>query len=126
MQIEHTVSEVLHIAADRIQAQGWTRGTQGWVASGELCVEGALAAALGVDGYALANNREQGYPEFQACPAYKAVQSYLGLTENSPYRGDLWAWNDDQFNGHRVVEVLRAAAEVEAAKEAELAAGVVA
>lgn len=126
-------SEVLNLAADLIEERGWTYG-RGWEGDGPLCLEGAIGAAAGLHGldniYAL-----------WACPAAKAVQSYLDnvLRVGEP----LFRWNDslrfgrnpdgtiefrwvggspeaaDEFASSRVIEVLRATAVIEAARESE-------
>jgi hypothetical protein len=70
-------SEVLNRAADLIEERGWTTG-DGWFGDDghPLCVEGAIAAAMG----------ERGGPGFR-CPARAAVESYVG---RAPF-----IWNDN-------------------------------
>jgi hypothetical protein len=125
-------SEVLNRAADLIEERGWVgRGGQGWTddAGSPLCIEGAISAAMGTaiyayGGFTSAPNR---------CPAGLAVREHLGL---GPYVGvstsrALFAWNDELrlVNGEfvsvrtqaEVVEVLRAAAVIEAAREQKMA-----
>jgi hypothetical protein len=121
-------SEVLYEAANLIEFRGWSRG-DGWknqAADHPVCVEGAIAAAMG----------EVGGPGYR-CPAYDAVREYIGGKL-------LWEWNDHLIfqqdeHGHPtytgwlgggsqqeatelgrevVLATLRAAAVIEAAKEA--------
>ena len=115
-------SEVLYRAADLIEERGWTQGSFGWpmgLGNTPLCIEGGVMAALGTDYLAV------DLSEFWSCPAYRAVQSYLGLShdlsvkdkESRPSPVDpLWRFNDHSA-AERVIEVLRAAALVEAARE---------
>ena len=106
-------SAVLDLAADAVQSRGWTSGPDGWLRSGPVCLEGAIMAALGGVGTA----------ELRACPAYGAVQRYLGLDDvEGSIRSSLWAWNDAlpgsvEYAQARVIEVLRAAAAVERVRE---------
>lgn len=113
-------SDVLDLAADKIQQHGWTQ-INGWNATPEfgarvlgyaneaLCLEGAIMAAAG-----LQLGRNLGAPEdVRLCPAYGAVQEYLEF-EHLP----LYAWNDKpERTAAEVIEVLRAAAAVERLKE---------
>lgn len=118
-------SEVLDRAADLIQERGWKTGASGWPgadATSPLCLEGGIMAALGVRLFT---------EEFFTCPAYRAVQSYLGLSHET-HVGELgmkgpvdplWNWNDGLAgSARRVVEVLRAAAMVERTREAAVVA----
>ena len=109
-------SEVLNTAADLIEEHGWTQGHEGWRGHDSgLCLEGALAAALGLG--ARAGERLAVY----ACPAYAAVADYLDLQpmpKIAPVRDSLWGWNDRQNRtATEVIATLRAAAVIEAAKE---------
>lgn len=117
-------SEVLNRAADLIEEHGWTQGTHGWPrGNGEhapLCLEGGMIAALG------RNWRDLDVNAFWDCPAYRAVKSYLGDRCRNALTGeddaDLWAWNDTVAStASEVIEVLRAVAVIEAAREAEAA-----
>lgn len=109
-------SEILDLAADKIQQQGWTKGSAGWPGIPEhkgegskLCLEGGIMAAMGV-----VWDPGSGREVFTHCPAYAAVQEYLEW-------GPLYAWNDSYATGEaQVIEVLRAAAAVERAKEESL------
>lgn len=101
-------SEVLNKAADLIESRGWTKGAAGWYpeAGRELCLEGGIAAALNLNRFDIEK------PAFRECPAYRSVQSYLNATEA------LWRFNDTH-DENTVVEVLRAAAVIEAARESK-------
>lgn len=112
-------SEVLHQAADHIERRGWEQGG-GWNASpnSPVCLEGGIAAALGVSAHDIIADANWYQEQFVACPAYQAVKAYLEL----PEKGELWRWNDgSRRTKGQVIEVLRAAAEVERVKETEAA-----
>ena len=109
-------SELLNRAADEIQKYGWTTGPRGWCRdkNAGLCLEGGILAAMGLTFDEIL--------EFWACPAYNAVADYLRLPED----WELYAWNDGSVvsphagfarSAEQVIEVLRAAAMVEEAKE---------
>lgn len=110
-------SEILNRAADEIQKYGWTTGVRGWYREegAGLCIEGGIIAAMGT------THDDINVNEFRTCPAYQAVASYLGITEED----DLFDWNDSAYNykgrgaksGEHVIAVLRGAALVEASKE---------
>lgn len=115
-------SEVLDKAADLVQEQGWWQSPNGWPRAARqpagLCLEGGIMAALGVT-----FDSDPSLEEFTACPAYRAVQSYLGLSHELDEDGQavepLWRWNDDLTRkAAEVIEVLRAAAMVERTREA--------
>jgi hypothetical protein len=113
-------SEVLNTAADLIEERGWAVGSEGWGSPDGLCVEGALLAALGIaedDGHRLA---------LYQCPAYAAVTAYLDLDPSPalcPISDTLWGWNDrGSRTAAEVIEVLRACAVIEAAREEQDAA----
>lgn len=127
-------SEILHRAADLIEERGWTSGSLGWYEGNDaapLCIEGGIMAALGVRfGWAHDENNQpiESWPDddtptkgasdiIRECPAYAAVQEYLGLNEDF----DLYRWNDGWGGGARtkeqVIETLRTVAVIEAAKE---------
>lgn len=117
MSEQMPTSEVLHLAADAIEKRGWTRGgpegsDDPWgLHGGPVCIEGAIQAASGV-GHT---------PEFYFCPAYEAVIEHLDLhpfPKVGPVMQGLWQWNDSrQRTSAEVIEVLRAAAAVEQARE---------
>jgi hypothetical protein len=102
-------SEVLNRAADLIEERGWTQGGSGWGIGGQaLCLEGGILAALGYRWEA----SDWSFEEFPECPAYTAVADYLD------YRSELYQWNDEgNRTADEVIEALRAAAVIEAAKE---------
>ena len=106
-----TVSETLNRAADLIEERDWVQG-DGWVGATEgtrLCLEGGIMAASGF-GY-------HDYSRFIKCPAYLAVGRYL--EHETPYP---FIWNDrENRTTSEVIEVLRACALIEAAKEQEAA-----
>lgn len=101
-------SEVLNKAADLIEERGWIQGPTGWIIAdgGPLCLEGGIYAALG-------DVRGWFRSEIEACPAYQAVEAYVG----DHFMG-LWQWNDDHDRtAEQVIATLRAVALIEAAKE---------
>lgn len=130
------VSEVLDLAADVVEQRGWITGV--WNNTREdapVCIEGAIAAALGIEEDLGSQAGTGPYQEFETCPAYRAVQEYLEFEEvDSP----LYFWNDAvvspavwedgeevspvvlAHSQQEVVETLRAAAAVERAKEESL------
>jgi hypothetical protein len=105
-------SEVLNRAADLIEERGWTKGTGGWPGHrnhcGPLCLEGGLLATLGVDW-----SDPSAVCDAQYTHAWKAMADYVGRTPLF-----LFMWNDVQGRTQaEVIEVLRAAALIEQAKE---------
>lgn len=118
--MSYTTSEVLDLAADKIQAQGWARYT-GIDGEGPypVCMEGALMGALGT----------QRLADLWHSNAYKALGDYLGLDVSVTRRTfgallfpqqPLYRWNDfEARDAEHVVEVLRAAAAVQRAYETE-------
>ena len=110
MNNETRTSEVLNRTADLIEEQGWGKGG-GWYGEedfggrtdGRLCLEGGIMAAMGIE----MTNMDR----MVACPAYKSVKTYLdGATP--------FIWNDEHGRtASEVIEVLRAAAVIEAARE---------
>jgi len=130
---EMKTSEVLDLAADVIEQRGWTIGTwNNTMENAPVCIEGGIAAALGIT-IDLGGTPDDGvYTCFTTCPAYVAVQDYLGVNAL------LYSWNDDLTAVARwedgaiveppqyahtqaeVIETLRAAAAVERAKEESL------
>jgi hypothetical protein len=128
------VSEVLHKSADILESRAWTRGN-GWEWQNDyapVCLEGGIAAAMGTvlvryasDGLVRLSFDQEQYDRFKSCPAYQAVKEYLGdgripVTGVGRRQGRyLYTFNDAVAHGKdEVVAVLRAAAEVEAVKEA--------
>lgn len=111
-------SDVLDLAADEIQRRGWVQGSSGWREQGAVCLEGAIAAAMG------SSWMETPLHELWSCPAYQAVAEHLGkdATMKNRYsepKYHLWQFNDARGRTvEDVIAVLRAAAAVERAKEA--------
>ena len=116
-----TTSETLYKAADLIERKGWGRGSATWHGGGGLCVEGAIAAALGrrvMIGEDAITPDELNYE----CPAGLAVREFLGAERIGVSTGGkakwLCHWNDrPDRTASEVIEVLRATALIEAAKE---------
>ena len=107
-------SEVLYRAADLIEERGWVRDG-GWVMYDEpgspVCIEGAIQAAAGFPAM-MCGGTYRIRAAVTACPAYRAVCAYLG----DPV--ELYHWNDrEDRTASEVVEVLRAVAVIEAARE---------
>lgn len=104
-------SEVLNRAADLIQGHGWGVGADSFKAGDSgLCLEGGIMAALG----------HELHSTLPSCPAYKAVAAHLNLKPGNR----LYNWNDatrgyeaDSRTAEEVIEVLRATAVIEAARE---------
>lgn len=114
------ISEVLDKAADAIQERGWEKGG-GWHdprpehAGRPVCLEGAIQAASGMRIYGTSPNWRK---VFKGCDAYQAMGAYLELDLSCQ---DLYDWNDFSARTQdQVIEVLRAAAAVERAKEESL------
>lgn len=115
-----TTSETLNLAADLIEERGWAQGNDGMTLTGPLCLEGGIAAAMGVGAGHFTHKGEPlfNYGEVHHCPAYTAVRSYLQQTE----REEVWQWNDRAGRtAEEVIATLRAAALVEQTREAALA-----
>lgn len=114
-------SDILNKAADLIEQRGWRRSEWGLDSdTAPLCVEGAICAAMGLTNH--------GEIDRQSCPAYVAVKTHLGArcrNDVVPDAADaeVWAWNDTVAeSAAEVIEVLRATALIEAARETEAAA----
>lgn len=107
------VSEQLNLAADLIERDGWTRGTVGMNVVGPHCLEGAIKAVTD----AAVRSGDQGRYLYvdDNCPVGEAVRSYLGGRAHGGY---LFIWNDNQPGAAEVIEVLRATAVIEQAREA--------
>lgn len=122
-------SDVLNKAADLIEERGWVQGP-GWDWDGRggtpLCLEGAIGAASGIRG-------ADTHRPFNECDAGRAVRAYLDMTPNIAPRiewtaapnlsnSPLYRWNDQWHRtAAEVIEVLRATAVIEAARESEAA-----
>jgi hypothetical protein len=108
-----TTSEVLNRAADLIEERGWATGLDAMSANpaGPICLEGALAAITDL-GVRSDDPRRYEYPS-ASCPVYMAVHNYLSL----PF-SRLFTWNDAiDRTAAEVIEVLRACAVIESARE---------
>jgi hypothetical protein len=107
-------SEVLNRAADLIEERGWIQGPFGMrTVTRELCLEGAVRLASG--GQTTSDGALLHYLASAPCPAGNAVIAYLG-------EGEPWLWNDEPGRtAAEVIEVLRAAAVIEAAREQKMA-----
>lgn len=118
-------SDVLNKAADLIEERGWTAGS-GWTdlqtSNGPVCIQGAVAAAMGYD---------NGVGRM-GCPAGQAVMSYLGLKMGLFSWNDNLLWNNSSclqgyvggteetataFAAEQAIATLRACAVIEAARE---------
>lgn len=114
--MNHSTSETLNRAADLIQERGLGQGPLGFaIEASSPCLLGAIAQVAG-----WAAKEECGIYDYDAadrCPAAIAVHDYLDHPRISA-PGDLWAWNDEGGRtASTVVEVLRAVAVIEAARE---------
>lgn len=106
------ISQVLNTAADLIESRGWADyeadTDEAWGLDSEtapLCLEGGILAVAGV-----------GLHNIEACPAYRAVHDYLAL----PPHERVYRWNDNRKRtASEVIEVLRAAAVIEEARESQ-------
>lgn len=116
------VSETLNKAADLIEERGWRQGAWpegpgSFVGEQAVCLEGALLLVLGL-------SHGSAGREFYGCPAHNAVAAYLErhpFPVHGPIVDALWQWNDSEGRTQaEVIEVLRAAALVEASREAEV------
>lgn len=102
------IAEACEVTADLLEGH-WTKGSWIRVDEGNVtyCVEGALAAALGIEARWLA----EGSPArdlLAACPVYKAV---LDTARDGRYSPDLAHWNDTVANTEQqVLDVLHATA----------------
>jgi hypothetical protein len=114
---QHT-AETLNRAADLIEQRGWKSGG-GWQYADQiyddmpLCLEGGIQAATGHRFTSIhCTPGTDEIESLQACPAYRAVQTYLEVHYEHIYN-----WNDTKGRtASEVIEVLRAAAVIEQAK----------
>lgn len=123
-----TVSETLNTATDLLQERGWTKG-EGW----DWDADGTRPLCLAI-GVAAGITEANGFEPFNECPAGRAVRAYLNMTPTPDPWGTwgtlpnlassaLYRWNDQvPTSAAEVIEVLRAAAVIEAARENESAA----
>lgn len=124
---QHT-SDILNRAADLIEQQGWTAGSDGWPKIGEpgpLCLEGGIIAA---QHFGSLEHFEERDARLLACPAYRAVMEYLATDDRWAWRAvklrngtaRAYDWNDvGGRTADDVIEVLRATAAIEQARESE-------
>lgn len=115
-------SEVLNRAADLLEERGWRKGDWGLDNDGEpsgaLCLEGAVIAAMPMK-ERLFHRGGVMYSTYDECPAGLAVERYL---DSKPGAGG-YNWNDaEDRTASEVIEVLRACALIEAAREEQDAA----
>jgi len=106
-------SEVLNKAADLIEERGWGQGPASMFGQAGICAMGAINLAA-------FNRLNDDYLAVHHCPAGQAVYNYLEGRANSGWwdgADRIWSWNDDCADAAEVIEVLRAAAVIEAAKE---------
>ncbi len=104
------IAEACEVTADLLEGH-WTKGA--WFRYADegvtYCVEGALAAALGID----VQHMAEGAPArdvLAACPVYDAVMTTVRQREDR-YFSDLMQWNDTYVNQeHEVLDVLHATA----------------
>lgn len=109
-------SEILTKAADIIEAQGWVKGEQGTVVGeGPKCLMGAVAQAAGMTTFPAAwrDQEHYSYTGLYDHPAGKALVEHMGVADSD----HLWKFNDAAEGVNDVLEVLRAAALVEAGRE---------
>ena len=107
--------EVLDLAADIIEEQGWTQGPDGWPDNpddtGPVCIEGALTRAMGLDYFA-------DCAKVVESPAMRVLSAHLGRALIHPFE-----WNDQEGRtAEEVIAALREAADLERHRAAELAA----
>lgn len=119
-------SEALARAADLIETKGWVQGNYGMLADQDVpkCITGAIACALDLEPAGRVDHTVGGpiyaYGEIEFSPAYRAVFRYLRPELEREQATHLWQWNDKSTTTkERVIEVLRAAALIEAAAEQE-------
>lgn len=117
MTQQQNVSDTLNLAADLIEERGWAHGG-GWNddITSPLCLEGGILAASGISG-------DEWEDELYACPSYVAVMGYLKSdTRWGFFKKYAYDWNDvPTRTATEVVEVLRATALIESARERESA-----
>lgn len=135
-----STAQVLEDAAAIIDERGWVKGNKGWGwgtdPNGPVCLEGALALALGMEldalrcyqirddvnasapGKAL---REFLGPELRLSSHQKATLLDLGYSlDDAELQPFLYNWNDAQTDGVQVTEALRAAALIAGAREVQV------
>lgn len=116
------VSETLNKAADLIEERGWGTGHQSWANDPALpvCLEGAIGAAMGLTVNDLRSGSGIDPADLQLCPAGAALREHLSGWFNARGSKVAWLchWNDaDGRTADEVIEVLRACALIEEARE---------
>lgn len=128
--MSYTTSEVLDLAADDIQRNGWAQGPAGMRVDGPHCILGAIGAVLETKA------RPSNIPtaddlnfvglayDMRAVgetAAGEAMTDYLPThTEGMPGYSQVYCWNDaGSRTAEEVVEALRAAAAIQRAYETE-------
>jgi hypothetical protein len=123
--VERT-SEVLNKAADLIEQRGWTKGC-GWQltdfdnGTDAICLEGAIQLAAGFPAVPQSEAAMLA-DRVRFCPAGQAVVTYLADADRHDRNGWLFTWNDQRSDAAEVIEVLRACAVIEQAREEQDAA----
>lgn len=111
-------SEVLDLAADAIERDGWTTGSRGMLPEGAHCAMGAIGAVIGAP-------MDEDMPEFfnytaiWRAGAARALADYVAPDRNLAFGyAAITTWNDyGTPEPERIVEAFRAAALIESAKE---------
>lgn len=117
----YTTSEILDLAADDLQRNGWTQGSSGMNVEGPHCAMGAIGTVI--DAHILDAKWHTGYEARQApFRSYGEVESHPAGVALREYLPSVWAhiylWNDALVReGWEVIATLRAAAAVERVKE---------
>ena len=123
-----TVSEVLDLAADDIERNGWAWGPMGMSVDGPHCILGAIGSVSGVEPLTIGPGTEYAYSAYNmhlagTTAAAQALVDYFGgadQLEGLPAYTVVYRWNDKLGRQqHEVVEALRAAAAVQRAYETE-------
>lgn len=131
--MSYTTSEVLDLAADDIQRNGWEQGLAGMRVDGPHCILGAIGSVLSSTAYpsncptvddlnfvGLAYDMH----EVGKSPAGEAMIDYLPTpawsTSGMPSYSQVYRWNDaSSRTAEEVVAALRAAAAIQRAYETE-------
>lgn len=129
------VASILNKAADLIEERGWIKGAEGWgfARGSRLCIEGAIAEAMGLDGdptwghcthVQAVNTSPPGMAlrEFLGDALWSVREGYNEATrksmENHNHMPMLYEWNDKFHRTEpEVIEALRATAIIAAARE---------
>lgn len=126
--MSYTTSEVLDLAADDIQRNGWAQGPAGMRVDGPHCILGAIGAVLETkaypSNYPTAGGLAYDMHEVGKTAAGEAMIDYLPTpawsTSGMPGYSRVYRWNDAGIRtAEEVVEALRAAAAIQRAYETE-------